>query len=33
MPYTFLEKYDIEIHNYLNPSIWEEDGQLRPKIR
>lgn len=33
MPYTFLEKYDIEIHNYLNPSIWEEDGQLRSKIR
>lgn len=28
-----LEKYNIELHDELNPRIWDEDNQLKPKIK
>ena len=33
MNYKFLEKYEFEIHDILNPRVWEEDGYLKPKIK
>lgn len=33
MNYKFLEKYEIEMHDTLNPNVWEEDGHLKPKIK
>lgn len=27
------EKYDITIHNELNPRIWDEEARLIPKIK